>query len=463
MSDGRPPLPGGFPGGRPPMPPISSGNPFGRRPGALPRSHPGLAGGNARYVPGMVGTITTDPIEDEDEDWVCDEADDPEEKSTTTKKRRDYRILPWQDFWDRKEQLTLHGNDKFTVYYKDPINSSGVSPQRKPPRFFLVHGGGHSALGWSVLVKELQRCLPDGEFVAADLRGHGTTQCEDEEDLSRDHLVDDLEEILGLTYPPTQEELDHKREEEERRQRKEMPKPSNFVAQPIIAIGHSMGGGLVAELAARDQDPSKRRLAAVILLDVVEGTALESLSKMGQFVRSRPPRFRTVEDAVAWAHRSGQVRNLHSARISIPAQLKAVGSKLSVTSDDIESKANDNDTNDGNGYEWRVDLMSTEPFWRGWFEGMTEKFLKGHCLKLLVIAGVDRMDKELTIAQMQGKYQLEILPECGHCVQEDAPKRIAGVLTRFIERNRIGQPMRAGGIPGLNRPGPAVPLNPIVQ
>lgn len=38
---------------------------------------------------------------------------------------------------------------------------------------------------------------------------------------------------------------------------------------------------------------------------------------------------------------------------------------------------------------------------------------------MLLLAGTDRLDKELTIAQMQGKFQLVLLPSCGHAIQED--------------------------------------------
>jgi hypothetical protein len=39
------------------------------------------------------------------------------------------------------------------------------------------------------------------------------------------------------------------------------------------------------------------------------------------------------------------------------------------------------------------------------------------CGKLLVLAGTDRLDKPLTIGQMQGKYQLIVYPESGHSIQ----------------------------------------------
>lgn len=54
-------------------------------------------------------------------------------------------------------------------------------------------------------------------------------------------------------------------------------------------------------------------------------------------------------------------------------------------------------------YTWRIDLSKTEPFWRGWFSNMSSLFLSVPEPKLLLVAGVDRLDKELTIAQMQGE------------------------------------------------------------
>ena len=41
--------------------------------------------------------------------------------------------------------------------------------------------------------------------------------------------------------------------------------------------------------------------------------------------------------------------------------------------------------------------------------------------RLLMLAGTDRLDKELMIGQMQGKFQMVVLPASGHCVQALAP------------------------------------------
>ena len=54
---------------------------------------------------------------------------------------------------------------------------------------------------------------------------------------------------------------------------------------------------------------------------------------------------------------------------------------------------------------------------------------------MLILAGTDRLDRELMIGQMQGKFQLVVLPEAGHFVQEDVPERTAELLVEFWRRN----------------------------
>lgn len=47
-----------------------------------------------------------------------------------------------------------------------------------------------------------------------------------------------------------------------------------------------------------------------------------------------------------------------------------------------------------------------------------------------MLAGTDRLDRELMIGQMQGKYQLVVLPEVGHFLHEDAPVKTAATVKR---------------------------------
>lgn len=60
---------------------------------------------------------------------------------------------------------------------------------------------------------------------------------------------------------------------------------------------------------------------------------------------------------------------------------------------------------------WRTNLAASQPFWRGWYLGLSELFLQVQAPKLLILAGTDRLDKPLTIGQMQGKFQMIVLPQ----------------------------------------------------
>ena len=59
--------------------------------------------------------------------------------------------------------------------------------------------------------------------------------------------------------------------------------------------------------------------------------------------------------------------------------------------------------------------------------------------KLLVLAGVDRLDKDLTIGQMQGKFQMQILPQAGHAIHEDVPDKVSNILSTFLVRNKFAK------------------------
>ena len=71
---------------------------------------------------------------------------------------------------------------------------------------------------------------------------------------------------------------------------------------------------------------------------------------------------------------------------------------------------------------------------------MSQLFLGCTVPKLLLLAGVDRLDKDLTIGQMQGKFQMQVLPQSGHAVHEDAPDKVAESVANFLVRNKFAEP-----------------------
>ncbi len=131
-------------------------------------------------------------------------------------------------------------------------------------------------------------------MVAVDLRGHGQTVTDDDSDLSADTQSGDIcrvAEKIASTSP----------------------------ASPVVLIGHSMGGAMAVRAAQRG---GIQGLAGVCVIDVVEGTAMDALSAMHGFLRGRPDKFRSLESAIEWSLKSGQVRNADSARVSMPGQLR---------------------------------------------------------------------------------------------------------------------------------------------
>lgn len=68
---------------------------------------------------------------------------------------------------------------------------------------------------------------------------------------------------------------------------------------------------------------------------------------------------------------------------------------------------------------------------------MTKAFLNVPVPKVLLLAGAERMDKELTIAQMQGKFRLKVVYDVGHSVQEDNYIETARISYDLVKGFRI--------------------------
>ncbi|XP_072040987.1 protein phosphatase methylesterase 1-like [Amphiura filiformis] len=334
------------------------------------------------------------------------------------RRKRDFTPTPWQEYFETCEDVKVDECNIFRVY------KSG----HEGPVLLFLHGGGHSGLSWAVLssiVSKLVKC----RIVAIDLRGHGDTKTANEEDLSAETLSSDIGNVISSLY-------------------------GDEAAPPIIMVGHSMGGAIAIHAGVKNLIPS---LIGLIVIDVVEGTALDALQSMQSFLRGRPKQFKSLEYAIEWAVKSGQIRNIESAKVSMIGQLKRLQGlealslesctpSFSAHEDVIREEPDEGQSADSTNsleiesfvpYTWRVNLSKTEKFWKGWFQGMSNLFLSNIVPKMLVLAGVDRLDRDLTIGQMQGKFQMQVLPQCGHAVHEDQPKMVADALATFMLRHRF--------------------------
>lgn len=202
------------------------------------------------------------------------------------------------------------------------------------------------------------------------------------------------------------------------------------------------------------------------------------VSSLQSFLRSRPTHFKSVSQAIEWSVRSGQIRNLDSARVSMPGQILNLVTGRAATNDPPIVANDDSTTTTAaapsaplpnpnsiaeeesddekmrppaspqpvqeaapttKNFKWRIDLQNTEKYWPGWFEGLSELFLNLPVPKLLLLASIDGLDRTLTVGQMQGKFQMQVLARCGHAVHEDRPHEVAEVIGSFMVRNKLAE------------------------
>ncbi|KAF8629947.1 hypothetical protein AX17_005513 [Amanita inopinata Kibby_2008] len=278
----------------------------------------------------------------------------------------------------------------FRAYYTPPKYADGAV-------MVCHHGAGYSGLSFACFAKEVKD-LSNEEcgVLSLDARRHGKTTPikqdeQEDEDLSIDCLVSDFVELLRVIFPD----------------------PAK--APSLLLVGHSMGGSVLVRACPLLLE-SKYRITGVAVLDVVEGSALDALPHMHSLLNARPDGFDSIEEAIEWHVSTNTIRNPNSACISIPPIFK-------------------HDPTAYKPYQWRTPLRSTAPYWTSWFSGLSKSFLAARTARLLVLAGTDRLDRALMIGQMQGKFQMEVVPGVGHMLQEDDPTRLAEILVEFWKRN----------------------------
>ncbi|CCM04673.1 uncharacterized protein FIBRA_06859 [Fibroporia radiculosa] len=288
-----------------------------------------------------------------------------------------------------------------------PASELDVRAYYTPPRLVngtvivCHHGAGSSGLTFACMAKAVVD-LSKGEcgVLALDCRGHGKTTrttepAPSEEDYAIETLTADFVSILKVIFPDP------------------------ATTPTLLLVGHSLGGSVIVRACPLLQE-FKYRITGVAVLDIVEEFTLEALPMMHNLLDARPEGFGSPEEAIEWHIKTHALRNTDSARISVPAIIKPAPP----------------DAPQGTpAYVWRTPLHSTSPYWTSWFTGLSGKFLTARTARLLVLAGTERLDKELMIGQMQGKFQLVVISGVGHMLQEDDPTRLAEVLVEFWKRN----------------------------
>ncbi|PWY86950.1 putative ribosomal protein/carboxylic ester hydrolase [Aspergillus heteromorphus CBS 117.55] len=320
--------------------------------------------------------------------------------------------LPWTNFFAQELHLTQidpSTNTTIThhVYLTPPVDPAAG------PLFVMHHGAGSSGLSFAACAEEIRKIIPKAGILSVDAREHGSTvvtststststaegaRSDVELDLSLDTLTRDLVFVVRETQ--TQMGWEN------------LP--------DLILVGHSLGGAVITDVARKGELGGK--VLAYAVLDVVEGSAIDALQSMETYLLTRPSGFPSITSGIEWHTRTRTIRNKTSARVSVPSLLYLEPTPLDPTKP----------------WVWRTNLSETKPFWENWFVGLSRKFLEARGGKLLLLAGTDRLDKELMIGQMQGKYQLQVFPEAGHFIQEDQPTKTAQILVDFYRRNDRG-------------------------
>lgn len=246
----------------------------------------------------------------------------------------------------------------------------------------MHHGAGSSGLSFAVLSSEIRKRLPTAGILAVDARGHGSTTTTSPASSSPDLSLATLSTDLYAAIMATKGRMGWP----------ELP--------PVVLVGHSLGGAVVTELARRGD--LGRALLGYAVLDVVEGSAMDALQSMQTYLSTRPAGFATLRDAIEWHVRSRTIRNAVSARTSVPGLLVDTTGKEEDDGEGGQEQQRQQKGKVDRPWVWKTDLAATQPFWEGWFVGLSKKFLEARGGKMLLLAGTDRLDTELTIGQMQG-------------------------------------------------------------
>ncbi|RKP36364.1 Alpha/Beta hydrolase protein [Dimargaris cristalligena] len=297
-----------------------------------------------------------------------------------------FQAESWELYFEERRVLQCPDTDNQLVAY--------LSLRSKGPLFVLHHGAGHAALAFALVAKIIRDKHPeDVSILAYDCRGHGGTHTSDDLDLSLDTLSNDLGAVVRCLYPDGK-----------------LPE--------IFLVGHSMGGAVVTHAAYNQCLPN---IIGLVVIDIVEGNAMAALGKIKAFCDMRPHRFRSVSHVIQWFLDIHAIANPQSAQVSVPP---------------LVIEARDEENENEVYYTWRTDLQASERYWKEWFQNLTEKFLQSKASKMLMLAGPERLDKPMMIAQMQGKFQPAMFPDSGHAIQEDHPERVAQNILDFWQRHR---------------------------
>ncbi len=159
--------------------------------------------------------------------------------------------LPWRDYFSSD------------FYLENPREAEVIThhvyltpPSGKGPLFVAHHGAGSSGLSFALFASEIRKALPAAGVLSVDARGHGQTSIRNRDDtvikdtpnLNLSVLSQDLLDAVFLTQ-------------------KKLAWPE---LPDVVLMGHSLGGAVIADVAASGK--LGNAVIGFAVIDVVEGT-----------------------------------------------------------------------------------------------------------------------------------------------------------------------------------------------
>ena len=154
-------------------------------------------------------------------------------------------------------------------------------------------------MSFASLAQILKQPQFNSTCVSFDFRGHGDHYSENDSDMSQKTLIDETIYVLKHVV-------------------------QKYPLQSIIIVGHSMGGSIATKTIQHIQHNSEEwvdHVKGLFIIDVVEGSAMDALPFMESIVKGRPSQFKSLQEVVKYGIKSGTVRDIKSAKVSMPAQV----------------------------------------------------------------------------------------------------------------------------------------------
>ncbi|SIO73921.1 Protein phosphatase methylesterase 1 [Babesia microti strain RI] len=166
----------------------------------------------------------------------------------------------------------------------------------------------------------------------------------------------------------------------------------------ILLIGHSFGAALAIKVASHID-----HVVAVVLIEFYQ------LNNFDKLIPNMPTNF------------------------DYESFLEYVRDERGITTDFAKYCLETQIVQADDKWQWICNPNDTRTYWSEWYKGANKDFLKLDAYKLLCLSSHTE-DTELIVAHMQGKLQLEIIPNSSHFLHESKPSAVGQIVKNLLRR-----------------------------